>query len=212
MAGFFIFPLSFNMPLASLFSTPVAMYEHPELQSMNHEITEILVAESLSVPSLTHSNVGGWHSKYDLQNRPEACFRKLNELVIAHAMETTQAIAKNTGTRFPKTVAKTHMWAMVMRDGDYTIPHTHPDSHWATVYYADAGDADESAHPESGVINFIDPRSGFLPIPGLDMTQGEFVVNAKTGQLLVFPGWLMHYVHSYRGSRPRVSIACNVTY
>jgi uncharacterized protein (TIGR02466 family) len=104
------------------------------------------------------------------------------------------------------------MWAMVMRDGDYTIPHTHADSHWATVYYSDAGDADEAAHHESGVIHFIDPRSGFLPIPGLDMTGGDFVVSPKTGQMLVFPGWLQHYVHSYRGSRPRVSIACNVTY
>ena len=27
---------------------------------------------------------------------------------------------------------------------------------------------------------------------------------------LVFPGWLKHFVHPYRGSRPRVSIAFNV--
>jgi uncharacterized protein (TIGR02466 family) len=200
------------MPLASLFTTPVAMYEHPELESMNQEITAILVAESATVPSLSHSNVGGWHSRYDLQKRPEACFRKLHELVVQHAMETTQVIAKATGQRIPKLSVKTHMWAMVMRDGDYTIPHTHAESHWASVYYADAGDGDEATHPESGVINFIDPRSGFLPIPGLDMTGGEFMVHAKTGQLLVFPGWLMHYVHVYRGRRPRVSIACNVTY
>jgi uncharacterized protein (TIGR02466 family) len=156
--------------------------------------------------------VGGWHSKYELQSRPEACFRKLNDLVIAYALETTVAIAKSTGARVPKLAPKTHMWAMVMRDGDYTITHTHADTHWATVYYSDAGDADEAAHPESGVIHFIDPRSGFLPIPGLDMTGGDFVVSPKTGQLLVFPGWLQHYVHSYRGRRPRVSIACNVTY
>jgi hypothetical protein len=104
------------------------------------------------------------------------------------------------------------MWAMVMRDGNYTIPHTHADVHWATVYYADAGDADEAAYPESGIINFTDPRSGFLPIPGLDLTGGDFMVNAQTGQILVFPGWLTHYVHAYRGKRPRVSIACNVTF
>ena len=200
------------MPLASLFPTPIAMYEHAELESMNKEITDILVAESVSVPSLSHSNVGGWHSKYDLQTRPEACFRKLTQLIVDHAMETTTVIAKGLGKRLPKLSAKTHMWAMVMRDGNYTIPHTHADAHWASVYYADAGDTDVAAYPESGVINFIDPRSGYLPIPGLDMTGGDFMVNAKTGQLLVFPGWLTHYVHAYRGKRPRVSIACNVTY
>jgi hypothetical protein len=29
--------------------------------------------------------------------------------------------------------------------------------------------------------------------------------------LVVFPGWLQHYVHPYRGTRPRVAIACNLT-
>ena len=132
------------MPLASLFPTPIAMYEHPELESMNREITAILVAESESIPSLSHSNVGGWHSKYDLQSRPEACFRNLAKLIVDHAMETTAVIAKGLGKSLPKLSAKTHMWAMVMRDGNYTIPHTHADAHWASVYYADAGDTDEA--------------------------------------------------------------------
>ena len=38
-------------------------------------------------------------------------------------------------------------------------------------------------------------------------------VNAltRTDMLVVFPGWLQHYVHPYRGTRPRIAIACNVT-
>ena len=47
-------------------------------------------------------------------------------------------------------------WAMVMRNGDYTIPHDHSEVHWATVYYADAGDADERAHPASGLLALVD--------------------------------------------------------
>lgn len=200
------------MPLASLFATPVAMYEHPDSGSMNKEIAEIMVAESERIPSVSVSNVGGWHSQYALHTRPEPCFRKVNELIVARAREMAETVAKNTGRRLPKFTTTTEMWAMVMRDGDYTIPHSHADSHWATVYYADAGDADEAAHPQSGVITFIDPRSGFLPVPGLDLTVGNFAVNAKAGQLLVFPGWLAHYVHVYRGRRPRVSLSCNVTF
>jgi uncharacterized protein (TIGR02466 family) len=200
------------MPLATLFSTPVAMYEHPELSSMNQEITAILVAESELVPSVARSNVGGWHSPYNLHSRPEACFRKLAELVVARAQETGEAVAKNTGRNFPKLKAQPNMWAMVMRDGHYSSPHTHAGAHWASVYYPDAGDAETKEHPGSGVITFMDPRSGSFPMPGLDMTVGEFIVSPKTGQMLIFPGWLVHYVHPYRGRRPRVSIACNVTY
>jgi len=200
------------MRLASLFSTPVALHENPGLENMNREITEILVAESESIPSLSNSNVGGWHSQYNLQTRPEACFQQLTQLVIRRAHETTEAIAKNAGRRLPKFTAKPEMWGMVMRDGDYGIPHTHAYSHWATVYYADPGDADQKAHPKSGIIAFTDPRNGYLPIPGLDMVVANFEVNAQAGQLLIFPGWLMHYVHTYRGRRPRVSLSCNVTF
>jgi uncharacterized protein (TIGR02466 family) len=199
-----------SMQLASLFTTPMAMFEHPDLVSMNKEMTEILVAESESIPSISISNVGGWHSQYNLQTRPEACFRKLDELIVGHAREMSAVIAKNTGRTLPQVTATTEMWAMVMREGDYTIPHTHAETHWATVYYADAGDADETAYPNSGAITFTDPRFGFLPIPGLDIAASNFMVQAKAGQLLVFPGWLMHYVHPYRGKRPRVSLACNV--
>lgn len=188
------------------------MYEHPELATLNQEITALLVAESLSQPSLQHSNAGGWHSQYDLHKRPEPCFRKLADLVVRNAQATSETIAKSTGQRLPKLTPLVHMWAMVMRDGNYTIAHTHADCHWASVYYPDVGDADVAEHPNSGVLSFIDPRSGFLPVPGLDFTGGSFEVNAQAGQMLVFPGWLAHYVHAYRGKRPRVSVACNVTY
>jgi hypothetical protein len=33
----------------------------------------------------------------------------------------------------------------------------------------------------------------------------------QTGMLLMFPAWLYHYVHPYRGTEPRISVAFNVT-
>ena len=106
-----------------------------------------------------------------------------------------------------------HAWAMVMRNGDYTIPHDHSEVHWATVYYADAGDADEAAHPASGLLALVDPRHGGRPMPGLESLLGTtFTVLPRTARLVVFPGWLLHYVHAYRGQRPRVSISCNVIF
>jgi Putative 2OG-Fe(II) oxygenase len=78
------------------------------------------------------------------------------------------------------------------------------------VYYADAGDADETAHPASGLLALVDPRHGGRPMPGLDLVGTTFTVLPRTGRLVVFPGWLLHYAHAYRGQRPRVSISCNV--
>ena len=200
------------MPLANLFSTPVALFEYPDLAALNKELTDILIAESKTIPSIGRSNLGGWHSAYNLQDRSEVCFQTLNKMIIAAAHETGQTIAKQTGRHLVPVTAKTTMWAMVMRHGDSSKPHSHADANWASVYYPDVGEDIEKVHPGSGAITFVDPRNGFNYVPGLEMAVGEFVVNPKAGQLLVFPGWLMHYVSPYKGQRPRVSIACNVFY
>jgi hypothetical protein len=49
-------------------------------------------------------------------------------------------------------------------------------------------------------------------MPGLELLGTTFTVPARSGRLVVFPGWLQHYVHSYRGQRPRVSISCNLVF
>ena len=101
-------------------------------------------------------------------------------------------------------------WAMVMRHADHTIVHDHSESHFSVVYYTDAGDADLERHPDSGKLCFVDPRRGGTVISGIDLFPSQFAITPQAGQLVVFPGWLQHYVQPYRGVRPRVSISCNV--
>lgn len=195
-----------------LFSTPLSMYDLPGMDETNRELTACLVDESVSRPSLHKSNVGGWHSQSDLALRPNACFRTLIQHIVTRVRETADGLARERGQQLPAMRIGAHAWAMVMRDGDYTIPHDHAETHWSTVYYADAGDADQAAHPDSGLLALIDPRHGGRPIPGLDLVGATFTARPSTGRLLVFPGWLLHYVNVYRGQRPRVAISCNVTF
>ena len=80
--------------------------------------------------------------------------------------------------------------------------------------YADYVDVGEGApeQPQSGVIEFIDPRHR----PGMFETEGTLASDGyrivpKSGLLLLFPAWLYHYVHPYVGVAPRVCVAFNVT-
>lgn len=188
------------------------MYELPGMGEINRELTERLVSESESAPSDRRSNVGGWHSGTDLHMRQEPCYRTLIDTIVARVRETSEFIARDAGRKLPPLAYRTHAWAMVMRNGDYTLPHDHAEVHWATVYYPDAGDADEKAHPDSGLLGLVDPRHGGRPIPGLDFVGQTFFARPASGRLLVFPGWLLHYVNAYRGTRPRVAISCNVIF
>ncbi len=69
---------AFRSPCArlSLFATPVSMYDLPTMEDVNRDLTDRLVAESTSLPTVHRSNVGGWHSQ-NLAGRPESYFRTL---------------------------------------------------------------------------------------------------------------------------------------
>jgi uncharacterized protein (TIGR02466 family) len=99
-------------------------------------------------------------------------------------------------------------WAMILRSGHYVIPHDHGDAHWSVAYYVDAGD-DRPA--PSGRIAFLDPRRSGRSIPELSLFGETFDLAPRTGALVIFPGWLQHYVHPYRGERPRICVSCNLT-
>ncbi|MEY8879247.1 MAG: putative 2OG-Fe(II) oxygenase [Leptothrix sp. (in: b-proteobacteria)] len=200
------------MQLANLFSTPIASFDHGDLRETNRQLAEILIADSTQKPSLTVSNIGNWHSNHDLHERQEPCFQKLVGLIRDNTWKVTEALAARNGKTYPRHPPTLNMWAMVMKNGDYTKPHSHSNVNWAVVYYPDIGESNLPEAPLSGGISFVDPRTSLNLVPGLDTETGEFHVQPKAGQMLVFPGWLIHYVHPYRGNRPRVSIACNVSY
>ena len=197
----------------ALFSTPMFVYDPPNTESLNRELTERFVAESIAKPGIQRANMGGWHSIPDVAHRDEPIFQTLIQIIVDHAIQSMQQIATAIGKRSLQPVrCAAHAWAMVMRDGDYTIVHDHGNSHWSASYYLDEGDADLTKYPNSGLFAVLDPRGSSRHIPGIEeASQSTFTVRPKTGRLVLFPGWLEHYVHPYRGTRPRVAIACNLT-
>ena len=150
----------------SLFSTPVLVFAPGDVEELDAELSARLVAEARSSPGLERSNAGGWHSVPDLSLRPDPCYRRLMQLVVERVRTALVDIAGARGL----TVDERHRfgvqgWAMVMEDGDYSVLHDHAEAHFSVVHYADAGDADPGAHPESGKLTFVGPRAGGAAVP-----------------------------------------------
>jgi uncharacterized protein (TIGR02466 family) len=195
----------------ALFSTPVFTFLDAADAGLDRELTRRMVHESEQSPGVARSNSGGWHSVPDLSQRPEACFQDLMQRVVSRVQAVFFELAR--GVEAPIDLRYRYgvqAWAMVMRHGDHTIVHDHCESHFSVVYYPDVGDADLERYPDSGKLCFLDPRRGGTVISGLDLFPSQFAVTPQVGQLVVFPGWLQHYVQPYRGVKPRVSISCNV--
>lgn len=198
------------MDRLELFATPVTVLDLPDADALNRDLAAMLLAEQQASAGFQASNVGGWHSLPDLSQRPVACLQALMRAIVAHVGELVRTLAAASAQAVPPFRFGVQAWAMIMRDGDYATLHDHGDAHWSCVYYVDAGDADLARHELSGVLVFLDPRRGGRPIPGLAMSASTFTVAPRTGTLVVFPGYLQHYVHAYRGDRPRISVSANL--
>ena len=195
-----------------LFGSPLFLSRPPGTEALRHALTRQILEDARTRPGVQRSNIGGWHSPPDLFARPEPCFAELKTLVFASFQQVVRAQAQARGRTVPGDLKLAgEAWAMVMEAGHYSAPHHHGDAQWACVFYADAGDAPSAASSPAGMLTFLDPRGGRMGPDPLDLFEVRQDLRPKDGLLLFFPAWLQHHVHPYTGSRPRVSVSCNLS-
>lgn len=97
-------------------------------------------------------------------------------------------------------------WATVVRAGEHVAPHAHADAAWTGALYLDAGDSDDR---HGGRLALRDPRAGAGMV---ESATSRFAAactahhTPRTGELVVFPAWVLHWVEPYQGARPRISV------
>jgi uncharacterized protein (TIGR02466 family) len=193
---------------AFTFSTIVLERQFSGVEALNERLSAKILEREANGPGIVKSNVGGWHSDSDFLRwegpEPGELFSH-----VAGAVKDYAAVERRVDAAALDLTVTAEGWANVARAGNYARPHVHPNSNLSCVYYVDAGDA---ADAPSGVIEFLDPRNR----PGMFASEGTvsfdaYKVTPQNGMLLMFPAWLYHYVHPYQGTRPRISVAFNVT-
>jgi len=195
-----------------LFATPIFSFTDVGDAALDRELAGRLILESEGSAGIVRNNSGGWHSVPDLTRREEACYQDLMRRVVARLQAALDELARDQGAP-PEGLRHRfaiQAWGLVMRHGDHVLVHDHADAHLSAIYYPSAGDAELEMFPDSGKLCFVDPRRGGAAIPGLEPFSSQFAIEPRTGMLVVFPGYLQHFVQPYRGGRPRVSISCNV--
>ncbi len=189
-------------------STPIWHKAWPKVTEMNSALKVLIYKHEQSDKSLSRSNEGGWHSQEDFLLWGGQAVAHLQQRMMYGFQELTKAM---TGGTLYNGRAILNAWVNVNRDGDYNSVHTHPGCVWSGVYYVEAGDPVHEKYSKSGVIEFVDPRAGaeMMAAPGLPFAQ-NITKRPKTGDMIMFPSWLKHFVHPYRGTGERISIAFNI--
>jgi uncharacterized protein (TIGR02466 family) len=194
-----------------LFPSPLHLSRPAGTVALRAELRHRLVEEAGATAGIAKSNVGGWHSPADLFTRPDPCFRQLATLMRDGLRAALAAECRARGkTLDPGLQIGGMAWAMVMGRGDYSQPHHHGDAHWAGVFYIDAGDTPPDAPPHAGHLTLLDPRGATRAGDPTGLFDSRQDLRPADGLLVFFPGWLVHHVHPYAGTRPRVSVAANL--
>lgn len=199
--------------VATVFPTYVGQKNYEDSSALNDKLRlSIYKNKSENPEGIMRSNTGGtWHSDTNLLNWigvPELADRFLESFLqyaFAFGADTTHELS-----------FKLNAWAMVYNDRGYAMAHTHPNCHFAAVYYLDGAQEDETTmvtgirtHP--GDIEFVDTRNANAFFPGTLNGQTSYRLHPVAGDMLVFPSWLPHYVHPLSGKDDRICISCNGT-
>lgn len=190
------------------FPTPLLRHEIGDAERLNAALRKAILKKAEAEASNTKHNVGGWRSRDDLLSWPLKEVGALKSAINKAVAQLTQLTIGVSGKSL-KGEVKASAWATVCRDGDYVKPHIHPLSTWSGVYFV-SGEADVKDHPDSGVVEFLDPRA----VPDMLQTPGNpfgttFKVQPIPGVLIAHPSWLAHFVNPYRGKNERISIGFN---
>jgi uncharacterized protein (TIGR02466 family) len=193
--------------LAEAFGTPVSTYLWPDSEAFNTSLARAILARKHTDPGITKSNVGGWHSTFDLLDWPDPVCAALRERVLCGVLDMIRLTARPPKGAEP--AIGLEAWANVSETGNYNSVHDHPSSLWSGVYYVETF-RESTSDLQNGRLEFFDPRPAVHHTGGMFApATGRFLVAPIPGLMVLFPGWLAHMVHPFRGDGRRVSISFN---
>ena len=182
------------------FPTPIyiADIKHPTL---NKDLEKDIVAWSKQDKGLVRTNVQGWHSTTDMQERPE--YKNLVNMLY----EAQRTIYDQEHLDSEPFLG--NMWANINPPGGMNRSHQHPNSLWSGVYYV-------KAPKNCGHLKIDDPRNSASMIrprqkPGQlpQRLYRETHYEPKDGRLIMFPSWLLHCVDPNESNEIRISVSFN---
>jgi uncharacterized protein (TIGR02466 family) len=204
-----------------LFPSVCYRVRYQGVADMNTELERLILGlerEQAGMQANSVSIKGGFHSDTQLLEHKHPAIRRLRAL-IENDIKAYVPMFWQSESRIPLAEVgsgapfrmKLWGWAVVMRDGDTSAHHFHPNAHVSGVYYVAAPDKEEGSVYGAGRLALCDPRTHAhgCPIVGQITTAN---VQPDPGSAVLFPSYLGHYVLPFRGAGHRISIAFNVRF
>lgn len=194
-------------PIASpVFATYIDVYAVEDSEALNLALLAVIADWHQSDNGIGASNELGWHSSRHLFERGEPAFLRLFEHIDLALATSVRRHWKEFNPQH--NVVQREGWVNANPKGAFNTVHEHGTFHFSGVYYVAVG---ETGAGRNGAIEFLNP-SGItaLPLPNRNYTSSpKIAVIPNSGNLLVFPSYLRHWVYPNQNDQDRVSIAFN---
>jgi uncharacterized protein (TIGR02466 family) len=192
--------------ILKFFPEPVFKYKLEDFKNLNKELSEyIYKLQAEDKDGIEKSNKGGWHSRnFELTVKNSA----QNRFAIIVQKYILKVFNNNGWKTENKNIRIKEMWAIINKNGDFNILHTHPNCYLSAAYYVKAPEkcgkfqienpniAKKNFYPEIKRKNELN-----LKVAGIEIEEGD---------LLIFPGYLPHKVSTNESNEDRVVISFNV--
>jgi uncharacterized protein (TIGR02466 family) len=205
---------TFTDQLMEQFPTPVLWRQCRDVAALNTTLAALIRELRDTTPNAAagSSTRGGYQTDTNFLYRDHPAVKQLQQLIYQGVQAFLPRYFERGMVAAPKGVeARLWGWAVLMRPGDYNMPHVHPDAHVSGVYYVEvpALSAAESAEDmPGGSLVFLDPRSS----ANMYRLEGHRQLHSylpDAGSLIIFPSYHMHAVFPYQSSGERISVAFN---
>ena len=178
--------------LLNLFPTPVGIFNIENYEEINEDIKNILTKD---YEFLEDKNFWDLKDSYPV-------IKKLHDIFLQKSIEYSKEIF---GFSYENKFFHERGWLSVREPYREVILHNHRMTCIAATYYVDV-------NSNSGSLDLVDPRST-LGWVSLDQKKhyNKFTFQPSNGDMILFPGWLLHYVKQNRSDKNRISISTNIS-
>ena len=189
-----------------LFPEPIFKYKLNNYENLNKELSKyIYKLRDEDNEGLKKSNKGGWHSKpfrLEIEGSIQQTFAKEIQKNILDVFQKYGWKTKNVP------IAIQEMWAIINKNDDFNVLHSHPNCYLSAAYYVKA--PKNCGKFEIECPNIAKVNSFPAIEKPTDLNIRVVSIDINEGDLLLFPAYLPHKVAKNESGQDRIVISFNV--
>lgn len=151
------------------------------------------------------SNKGGWQSK-NLNFNENLEINKLITEIENRSLEILKKYDLNKNYK----IFVQNIWININKKGDFNIPHLHPGSFFSGVFYVNCNENSGNIVFENPALTFEYFISNKEIEKNNNYNSGRMFHTPQNNKLVIFPGYLNHYVEPNQNDEERISISFNL--